>query len=243
MHGPVFGEFLGTMVLILFGDGCVANVLLKKSKAEGGGWIVIATGWGLAVLCGILASLAVGGVAHINPAVTIAVAVATNSYTNVVPFIAAQMAGAFVGAVLVWLIFLPHWAETPDQGAKLAIFCTGPAIRKIPCNALTEFLVTTIALIVVGFSIGSKGVAVNGLPAGMGPYLWGMLIWAVGLSLGGPTGYAINPARDLGPRIAHWILPIPGKGSSDWGYALVPVIAPTLGGIAGAVLCKMFGIL
>jgi glycerol uptake facilitator protein len=243
MHGPIFGEFLGTMVLILFGDGCVANVLLKKSKGENSGWIVIATGWGLAVLCGIIASLGVGGVAHLNPAVTVAVAMATNSYSNVAPFIAAQMAGAFVGAVLVWLIYLPHWAGTTDQGAKLGIFCTAPAIRNIPSNALTEFLATTIALIVVGFAIGSKGLAANGLPAGMGPYLWGMLIWAIGLSLGGPTGYAINPARDLGPRIAHQLLPIAGKGGSDWGYALVPVVAPLLGGVAGAVLSKMFGIL
>ncbi len=242
MHGPVFGEFLGTMVLILLGDGVVANVLLKKSKGENGGWMVIATGWGLAVLCGILTSLAVGGVAHLNPAITIALAIAAHSYVTVLPYIGAQLAGGIVGAALVWIIYLPHWSETPDQGAKLAIFCTGPAIRNIPSNALTEFLVT-IALVIVGFSIGSKGVAANGLVAGFGPYLWGMLVWAIGLSLGGPTGYAINPARDLGPRIAHQLLPIAGKGSSDWGYALVPVLAPALGGVAGAFLCKAFGII
>jgi glycerol uptake facilitator protein len=193
MHGPVFGEFIGTMVLVLFGDGVVANVLLKKSKGENGGWMVIATGWGLAVLAGIIASLGVGGVGHLNPAVTIALAVASGSWANVAPYIAAQLAGAFVGAVLVWLVYLPHWRETPDQGSKLAIFCTGPAIRNLPANALTEFLATTIALLMVGFSIGSKGLAANGLAAGFGPFLWGMLVWAIGLSLGGPTGYAINP--------------------------------------------------
>lgn len=241
MHGPIFGEFFGTLILILLGDGVVANVLLKKSKGENSGWMVITTGWGLAVLCGIIASLGVGGVAHLNPAVTIALAVGNGAYETIVPYIAAQMAGAFCAGVLVWLIYLPHWAETPDQGAKLAIFCTGPAIRNIPTNALCEFLVT-IVLVVVGFAIGSKGVAANGLPAGFGPYLWGMLVWGVGLSLGGPTGYAINPARDLGPRIAHAILPIAGKGGSDWGYALVPVIAPAIGGVVGAVICQMTGI-
>jgi glycerol uptake facilitator protein len=231
------------MVLIFFGDGVVANVLLKKSKGENGGWMVIATGWGLAVLVGIIASLGVGGVAHLNPAITIALAVASGNYATVGPYIAAQMAGAFVGAALVWLVYLPHWSQTSDQSAKLGIFCTGPAIRKIPCNFLTEFLVTTVALMLVGFAIGSKGVASGGLPAGFGPYLWGMLVWGIGLSLGGPTGYAINPARDLGPRIAHQLLPIAGKGSSDWGYAWVPVVAPVLGGCAGAVICKACGIL
>ncbi|HXP95630.1 MAG TPA: MIP/aquaporin family protein [Telmatospirillum sp.] len=242
MHGPIFGEFLGTLILILLGDGVVANVLLKKSKGENSGWIVIATGWGLAVLCGIITSLGVGGVAHLNPAVTIALAVANGAYDTLIPYIAAQMLGAFCAGALVWVIYLPHWAETQDPGLKLAIFCTGPAIRNIPSNALTEFLVT-IVLVVVGFAIGSKGFAANGLPAGLGPYFWGMLVWAIGLSLGGPTGYAINPARDLGPRIAHAVLPIAGKGESDWGYALVPVLAPSIGGVAGAVICKMTGIL
>lgn len=241
MHGPLFGEFLGTLILLLFGDGVVANVLLAKSKGQNSGWIVISAGWGLAVFCGILTSLAVGGVAHLNPAVTLAVAIGSGDYSNVVPFIAAQMAGGIAAGVLVWLVYLPHWAETEDKGLKLAIFCTGPAIRNLPLNALTEFLVT-IVLIVVGFSIGSKGVAATGLAAGLSPYFWGMFIWAIGLSLGGPTGYAINPARDLGPRIAHAILPIAGKGGSDWGYAAIPVIAPLAGGFVGALLVKAFAI-
>ncbi|MGE5517410.1 MAG: MIP/aquaporin family protein [Bacteroidota bacterium] len=242
MTGPVFGEFFGTMILILLGDGVVANVLLNKSKGQNSGWIVIATGWGLAVLAGIIASLGVGGVAHLNPAVTVALAASSGDLSTVVPYIAAQVAGAFVGAALVWLVYLPHWAATEDAGLKLAIFSTGPAIRNIPANALTEFLVT-IVLVVVGFAIGSKGVAASGLPGGFGPYLWGMLVWGIGLSLGGPTGYAINPARDLGPRIAHQVLPIAGKGDSDWGYALVPVLAPLAGGVVGAVICKLTGIL
>ncbi|MDR3438270.1 MIP/aquaporin family protein [Telmatospirillum sp.] len=242
MNGPIFGEFLGMLVLILMGDGVCANVLLKDSKGGNSGWIVITAGWGIAVLCGIITSLGVGGVAHLNPVVTIALAVANGTYETVVPYIAAQMAGAFCAGILVWLIYLPHWEITEDKGAKLGIFCTAPAIRNIPTNALCEFLVT-ILLVVVGFSIGSKGLAANGLTAGFGPYLWGMLIWGIGLSLGGPTGYAINPARDLGPRIAHQLLPIAGKGGSDWGYALVPILAPLLGGIVGAIICKATGIL
>ena len=242
MHGPVFGEFLGTLMLMLLGDGVVAGVLLKKSKAENSGWMVITTAWGLAVLFGILTSLAVGGVAHLNPVITIALAVSKGDYGTILPYVAAQMAGAFVAAVLVWLIYLPHWAETEDPGLKLGVFCTAPAIRNIPCNALAEFL-TTITLVVAGFSIASKGVAADGLAAGFGPYLWGMLVWCVGLALGGPTGYAINPARDLGPRLAHAVLPIAGKGGSDWSYAAVPILAPVAGGVVGALICVALGIL
>ena len=242
MHGPIFGEFLGTLVLMFLGDGVVANVLLTKSKGENGGWMVITTAWGLAVLFGILTSLAVGGVAHLNPVITLALAVGSGDYGAVLPYVAAQMAGAFVASILVWLVYLPHWAVTENQGLKLAIFCTGPAIRNLPLNALCEFLVT-IVLVVAGFSIGSKGVSANGLPAGFGPYLWGMLVWGIGLSLGGSTGYAVNPARDLGPRVAHQLLPIAGKGGSDWGYALVPLIGPLLGGAAGAAICRAAGIL
>ena len=243
LHGPVFGEFLGTMTLVLFGDGVVANVVLHKSKGEGGGWIVISAGWGLAVLAGILVSLSVGGVAEMNPAITLALAFAHGSYADVGPFILAQMSGAFAGAVLVWLVYFPHWKVTPDQGKKLAAFCTVPAIRHLPFNALTEFLATVFGLLMVGFAIGSRGVTVTGITASSAPFLWGMTVWAIGLSLGGPTGYAVNPARDLGPRLAHQVLPIAGKGISDWRYAAIPVLAPAFGGIVGGLICKALGIL
>jgi len=241
MTGPVFGEFLGTLVLVFLGDAVVANVLLEKSKGQNSGWIVITAGWGFAVLFGILTSLSVGGVAHLNPAVTLALAITSGSYATLVPYIAAQMVGAFCAAILVWLIYLPHWEGTPDKGAKLGIFCTGPAIRDLPKNTLTEIL-GTIALVVCGLAIGSKGVAANGLPPGLGPFFWGVLVWGIGLSLGGSTGYAINPARDLGPRLAHQILPIAGKGDSDWGYAAVPVVGPFIGGAIGAAIVLALGI-
>lgn len=242
MTGPIFGELLGTMMLVYLGDSVVANVLLNKSKGQNSGWIVITTGWGFAVIFGILTSLAVGGVAHLNPAVTLSLAVATGDWGNVVPFIAMQMVGAFLGAILVYVTYLPHWAETEDPGFKLGIFCTGPAIRNLPSNAVTEAL-GTIVLVVAGMAIGSKGVAAGGLPAGFGPFLWGILVWGIGLALGGPTGYAINPARDLGPRIAHAILPIPGKGGSDWGYSWVPVVGPFVGGAIGGLMVAKLGIL
>lgn len=235
MTGPIFGELLGTFFLVLLGDGVVANVLLNKSKGQNSGWIVITTGWGFAVLFGILTSLAVGGVAHLNPAITVALAVASGDWSNVVPLIAAQMVGAFVAGVVVYIHYLPHWKETEDPGLKLGIFCTGPAIRNIPSNALTE-IIGTIVLVIAGLAIGSKGVAAGGLPAGFGPFLWGVLVWGIGLSLGGPTGYAINPARDLGPRLAHAVLPIPGKGDSDWGYAAVPVVGPFIGAVIGGLI-------
>ncbi|MDR3326384.1 MAG: aquaporin family protein [Rhodospirillaceae bacterium] len=239
--GPVFGEFFGTFFLIFLGEATNANVLLKKSKGENSGWIVISTGWGLAVLFGIITSLSVGGVAHLNPAVTVALAICNGDYYTILPYTTAQTVGAFCAATLVWITFLPHWAETSDQGLKLGVFATGPAIRNITANATCELLATA-ALVIAGFAIGSKGVAVNGLPAGFSPYLWGMLIWSIGLGLGGPTGYAINPARDFGPRLAHSVLPIAGKGCSDWGYALVPIIGPLAGGVIGAIICKMTGI-
>ena len=243
MHGPVFGEFLGTAVLIFFGDGVVANVLLNKSKGQNGGWMVVAAGWSMAVFAGIITSLAVGGVAHLNPAITLAFAVLNGSYSIIVPYCAAQIAGAFAGAVLVWLVYLPHWAQTPDPDVKLIVFCTKPAIRHLPSNALTEFLATAIGLVLVGMAIGSRGLAQSGFPPGFAPCLWGLVILAVGLSLGGPTGYAVNPARDLGARLAHQLLPIPGKRDSDWSYGWVPIVAPALGGIAGALLCRAFGIM
>jgi len=238
MTSPFFGEFMGTMVLILLGGGVVANVLLKKSKGEGSGWMVIATGWGLAVIAAIFTAIVCGSPgANTNPAVTLAVAIITNKWTNVIPFWTAQVLGAFVGAILVWLTYLPHWKETPDQGAKLGIFCTAPAIRNIPANVLTE-IIGTATLVTVGFAFGATAVSSTGLIPGFGPYLWGMLVWGIGLSLGGPTGYAINPARDFGPRLAHFVLPIAGKGKSDWGYALVPIIAPLIGASLGAALIR-----
>ncbi len=242
MHGAIFGEFMGTMVLVVLGDGVVANVLLKKSKGENSGWMVIATAWGMAVVAGICTAVACGSPgAHINPAITLAVAILSNKWANVVSFWLAQIAGAFVGAILVWLVYLPHWKETPDTSAKLGIFCTIPAIRKLPTNFLCEMIVT-IVLVVVGFSFGSKELAPAGLAPGFSPWFWGVLVWVLGLSLGGPTGYAINPARDLGPRLAHAVLPISGKGGSDWGYAVIPILAPLVGGALAAGIVKFAGI-
>jgi glycerol uptake facilitator protein len=229
---------MGTMVLILLGDGVVANVLLKRSKAEGAGWMVITAGWCFAVMAGIYTAVACGSAdAHINPAVTLGFAVATNDYSKVVPYVSAQLIGAFAGAVLVWLHFYPHWKETPDPAAKLAVFCTAPAIRNRAANLISE-IIGTLVLVFVVAAIFSKAVAsAGGLPPGFGAYLVACLVWGIGLSLGGTTGYAINPARDLGPRIAHAVLPVAGKGASDWAYAVIPVIGPLIGGgIAGLLI-------
>jgi glycerol uptake facilitator protein len=206
MQSGVLGEFLGTMVLILLGNGVVANVLLKKSKAEGGGWMVIATGWGLAVMAGVFTAIAFGGEGHLNPAVTLGAAITTGNFAKLGWYTAAQMAGAIAGAGLVWLHFLPHWRVTPDADAKRACFCTSPAIRMPMANLASE-IIGTFVLVLVAASIFAKPQPV----AGLGPYLVGSLVWAIGLSLGGTTGYAINPARDLGPRIAHALLPIPAR--------------------------------
>jgi len=242
MHGPFWGEFMGTMVLIVLGDGAVANVLLKKSKGENSGWIVIATAWGMAVVAGICTAIACGSPgAHINPAITLAVAILSKNWSNVGPFWIAPILGAFTGAFLVWLVYLPHWKETPDASAKLGVFCTAPAIRNIPANLLCETLVTML-LVIVGFSFGSKELAPAGLAPGFSPWFWGVLVWVLGLSLGGPTGYAINPARDFGPRLAHAVFPLPGKGNSDWGYALVPIMGPLVGGALAAGIVKLAGI-
>jgi glycerol uptake facilitator protein len=242
MHGPFWGEFMGTMVLIALGNGAVANVLLKKSKGENSGWIVIATAWGMAVVAGICTAIACGSPgAHINPAITLAVAILSKNWSNVGPFWIAQILGAFTGAILVWLVYLPHWKETQDSSVKLGVFCTAPAIRNIPANLLCETLVTML-LVVVGFSFGSKELAPAGLAPGFSPWFWGVLVWVLGLSLGGPTGYAINPARDFGPRLAHAVFPVPGKGSSDWGYALVPILGPLAGGALAAGIVKLVGI-
>jgi glycerol uptake facilitator protein len=223
------GEFIGTMLLIILGDGVVAGVLLRNSKAENSGWIVITLGWGMAVAVAVYCVGQFSG-AHINPAVTIGFAISGQFDWAMVPgYIIAQFLGAFVGAVIVWLTYLPHWAETADPGLKLGVFSTAPAIYNTPANIITE-VVGTFVLV-----FGVFGIIANDLAGGLAPLLIGLLVLGIGLSLGGPTGYAINPARDLGPRIAHAVLPIAGKGGSDWGYAWIPVVAPIVGGILGAV--------
>ena len=230
MKAKFFGEFMGTMMLVLLGDGVVANVLLKRSKAEGTGWLAIAAGWAFAVLVGVLTATACGSPdAHLNPAVTLGMAVTSGDYSKVVPYIVAQMLGAIVGAVLVWLHFLPHWRLTEDPDVKLSCFSTLPAIRSTGAN-LTSEIIGTFVLVMVICAIFSKQVAPLGLAAGVGPYLVGVLVWAIGLSLGGTTGYAINPARDLGPRIAHAFLPLGSKPTMNWSYAPIPVFGPLIGG-------------
>jgi glycerol uptake facilitator protein len=242
MTSPFLGEFLGTMFIVLLGDGVVAGVLLKRSKAEGSGWMVITAGWAFAVMAGVFVSIACGSNdAHLNPVVTVGFAVRDGSFGKLAPYLAAQLLGAIVGATLVWLHYLPHWKETPDAGAKLACFCTAPAIRNVAANLFSEISATFVLVFLVG-AIFSKKVSATGPAAGLGPYLVGSLVWGVGLSLGGTTGYAINPARDLGPRIAHAILPIAGKGGSDWGYAPVPVIGPLLGGALAGLLLRILAI-
>ena len=240
MVSPWFGEFMGTLVLILLGDGVVGAVLLKKSKAENAGWMAITTGWAFAVFCGVITAIACGSPeAHLNPAVTVGMAIKSGDFTHVVPFLSAQLLGAFVGAVLVFIQYFPHWQETPDPAFKLGVFSTTPAIRNLPLNLVSEIIATFILVFVVG-AIFSKNVSQVGLAAGFGPFLVGCLVWGIGLSLGGTTGYAINPARDLGPRLAHAVLPIPGKGNSDWGYALIPIVGPLVGGALAGWLARIF---
>ena len=230
----IFGaEAIGTGLLVLLGDGVVAAVLLARSKAENGGWIVITFGWGFAVMTGVFAIGQFSG-AHINPAVTLGFAIqGTTDWGDVPKYIGGQFVGAFVGATLVYLSYLPHWRPTEDPGLKLAVFCTGPAIRNPLANLLTEIIATFVLV----FGVLSFVVA-KGAPATIAGLLVAFLVVAIGLSLGGPTGYAINPARDLGPRIMHAILPIPGKGSSDWEYAPIPVVGPLIGAVIAALLYK-----
>ena len=231
-------EFIGTMILIILGDGVVAGVLLRNSKAENSGWIVITFGWGMAVAIAVYCVGQFSG-AHINPAVTISLAVTGQfPWADVFPYIIAQFLGAFVGAVIVWLAYLPHWPETEDAGLKLGVFCTAPAIYNTPANVITEIVGTFMLLfgiLGINANAGVMGGDLTSLfSSGFAPLLVGLLVLGIGLSLGGPTGYAINPARDLGPRIAHAVLPIAGKGGNDWGYAWIPVVAPIIGGILGA---------
>ena len=222
------------MILILLGDGVVAGVLLSRSKAHGAGWLVITTAWAFAVMAGIFTARACGAPGHINPVGPIVGYLNSKLSAEMAGlFILAEIAGAFTGAVLVWLHYLPHWSVTSDAGAKLGVFCTGPAIRNLPANFLAE-AIGTFTLVFVGTAIAAE----KEVGRGLGVPLASALVWGIGLSLGGTTGYAINPARDLGPRLAHAVLPIPGKGPSDWAYSWVPIIGPIVGALLAAVLAK-----
>jgi glycerol uptake facilitator protein len=237
MHSVWLGEFLGTLMLVLLGNGVNAGVTLRKSFAADAGWMVIAAGWALAVLCGVLVAQAFGSPgAYLNPAITLAAAVVSGNYSLLLYFWSAQLLGAMAGASLMTLHYAPHWKLTPDPAAKLGIFCTSPAVHSPLFNILSEILGTAV-LVVVAAAIGSHGVSPTGPAPALAPWLVGSLVWGIGLSLGGTTGYAINPARDLGPRLVHWLLPIPGKGGSNWRYAPIPIIGDLAGGaLAGLLL-------
>ncbi len=232
---PFIGEFIGTMLLIIMGDGVVANVVLNKTKGNNGGWIVITFGWAIAVFLGVYVSTSLGGSGHLNPAVTIAMVAFNNFDPTLLPnYILAQFAGAITGAIIVWLAYKQHFDSTDDKDGKLAVFCNAPAIRGYGYNLITEIVGTFV--LVFGAMAMSKPASTLGtldaLPVGL-------LILGIGLSLGGPTGYAINPARDLGPRIAHFILPIKNKRDSDWGYSWIPVVGPIIGGLIAVYLFKL----
>jgi glycerol uptake facilitator protein len=242
-------EMVGTMFLILLGNGVVANVVLNKTKGQNSGWIVITVGWGVAVAMAVYAVGRISG-AHLNPAVTLGLAsIGSFPWVAVPGYIAAQMVGGFAGAVLVWLLYLPHWEVTSDPGAKLAVFATAPAIRNPVTNVIGEIIGTAALLFgILAIAANAQTLSRPGdvdlsfvFSRGLQPLLVGVLVLGIGLSLGGPTGYAINPARDLAPRLAHAILPIAGKGSSDWEYAWIPVVAPLVGGVLGAGLYFVIG--
>lgn len=242
INPAVLGEFVGTMVLILLGNGVVGGVLLSRSKAEGAGWLSITAGWGLAVFSGVAVSISMGDAdAHLNPAFTVASVLMTGHSERLFTYIPAQILGAITGALLVWLFYLPHWAVTQDPAKKLACFSTGPAIRKLPSNFLSE-VIATFVLVLVAAALVSRRLAPGGVAPGLGPVLVGALVWSIGLSLGATTGYAINPARDFGPRLVHTFLPIPGKGTSDWAYAWVPIFGPICGGAIAAIVIRLTGI-
>src|SRR5512132_3873199 len=239
----LLAEAVGTMILVLLGDGVVANVVLNRTKGQNAGWIVITTGWGIAVAIAVYAVGRVSG-AHLNPAVTIALAtIGSFPWHDVPGYIGAQMIGAILGAVLVWLAYLPHWSATTDPGAKLAVFATGPAIRSTAANCITEIIGTAVLVFgILAIAANAQALSKPGdvdlsfvFSRGLQPLLVGVLVLGIGVSLGGSTGYAINPARDLAPRIAHAVLPIAGKGDSDWGYSWIPVVAPIVGGVLGAL--------
>jgi len=238
MHSVWLGEFLGTLVLVLLGNGVCAGVTLRKSYAADAGWMVITTGWALAVLCGVMVAQAFGSPgANLNPAITLAEAVTSGDYSHIALYWSAQLLGAICGAAIMALHYAPHWKLTPDPAAKLGIFCTNAAVSNPLANIISE-MVGTAVLVIVAASIYSHGVSMTGPAAGVGPWLVASLVWGIGLSLGGTTGYAINPARDLGPRIAHWLLPIPGKGGSNWRYAPIPIIGDLAGAVLAGVLLR-----
>jgi glycerol uptake facilitator protein len=232
MDPRLFGEFMGTLVLALLGNGVVANVVLKKTLGSAAGWLTIVFGYGVGVMAGVFTALYCGSpAAFINPGVTLAFSISAGDFSMLLPFWIAQVLGAFVAGVILWVHFFPHWAETADAGTKLACFCTGPAIRSTAANLLSEIIGTFLLAFLVHAMVKTA-------PApGLAPFLVGAIIWAIGSGLGGTTGFAINPARDLGPRIAHAILPIPGKGSSDFSYGLT---VPVLGGLIGGGLAGLF---
>jgi glycerol uptake facilitator protein len=238
MPATVLGEFLGTLVLLLLGNGVVAGVLLDRSKAFGAGWMAITTGWALAVFAGVSVALALGAPAELNPAVTFAnVLGGSRPLSEAVWHVAAQLAGAMGGAALVWLHFLPHWGpETPPDAIR-ACFCTAPAIRRPLANVLSEAIATAV-LVLLALALGSAGVAGATPATNLGAVLIAAVVWGIGLSLGGPTGFAINPARDLGPRVMHALLPVRGKTDSDWGYAAVPIAGPLAGAAVAALLWR-----
>jgi glycerol uptake facilitator protein len=241
LNAAVFGEFMGTLVLILLGNGIVGGVLLAGSKAENAGWMAITTGWALAVFCGVSTAVALGDAdAHLNPAVTVASVIMNGHPERLYTYVPAQVLGALAGATLVWLFFLPHFAITDDAVKKLACFSTIPAIRSYGHNFFCE-MTGTFVLVLVASAFASHKFAANGVAGGLGPVLVGAVVWSIGLSLGATTGYAINPARDLGPRIAHALLPIAGKSSSDWEYSWVPVLGPVTGGALAAVFVQVSG--
>lgn len=236
MPPTALGEFLGTAVLMLLGNGVVAGVLLNESKAHNAGWIAITTGWAMAVLMGVLVAIGLGAPGELNPAVTFAnLLLGTRTIAEALVHIVAQMAGAIVGATLVWLHYYKHWGVTKDADVIRACYCNAPAIRATGPNLMSE-AIATMVLVLVANAIGSRGAAGNTPASNVGPAMVGALVWGIGLSLGGPTGYAINPARDLGPRIAHALLPIANKGHSDWGYSWIPVVGPMLGALIAAIL-------
>jgi len=238
---PFVAEFIGTMILVLLGNGVCANVNLTKTLGHGSGWIVIATGWGLAVALAVYLVNSHSG-AHLNPAVTIGLAVIGKfQWTQVGGYVAAQLAGAIAGATLVWLSYLAHWKETDDPASIRGSFCTTPAIPNTLANLITEIVGTFVLMLGVLAILTPQNLVPNsGFTEGFAPALVGLIVWSIGLSLGGPTGYAINPARDLGPRIAHAILPISGKGDSGWSYAWIPVVGPIIGGVLAAVFYQTF---